>query len=404
MRHDPQNRPSAFVIGSNDTAISTAWCLADAGIPARLFAVDRDGIARYSRRVPVTDLADLDGDGAAICDAIANMARAERVKPVLLSCGDPESLMLAGHRYILDPVCVLSSLSREDLLAIVSKDRLYAAAERAGVETPPSIVAPSPVELEKWMLSHPPPYLAKPFFLGDASSVLRQKNRCYESAEELAGFVAELGSSSLIVQSLVRGGDGWVFDCYGFCDRRGKVVAMASHRRLRQQPANRGVSSYGEIPSRSVPGSEESVFALTERLLSAVRYHGIFGIEWVKDLGKGRYYLLDFNARPFLTIRHLKDCGLNLPAIAYEEMRGGDVSAVTRKPGLKHRYWLDLAADLRSFRHHRNAKEITPSAWLSSLFAARSFAVCSIRDPMPTLVRAWQTFSTVLAYLRKKMD
>jgi hypothetical protein len=100
----------------------------------------------------------------------------------------------------------------------------------------------------------------------------------------------------------MRGGDGLVFDCRGVCDRKGKIAAMAPHRRLGQDPAHVGVSTFGEIPSRSVPDSEAANLALTERLLSEVYCHAIFGIGWVRDLQAKRFYLLDFNARPFPTI------------------------------------------------------------------------------------------------------
>jgi len=403
VKLNSQSRPCAFVIGSNDTAISTAWCLADAGVPVRIVCLDPPGIGRYSRRVKVTDLTELGADHTAICEKIAAIAKAEPVKPVIIPCGDPDSLMIARHRGLLEPYCCMSSLTLEELLAIVSKDGLYAAAMTAGIETPPTLIAPTVAELTDWTSRHPAPYLAKPYYLGLESSVLKEKNRIFDTADELLGLVTDRGASSLIVQQLIRGGDGWVFDCYGVCDRRGRIITMASHRRLRQHPAHRGVSSFGEIPSRSVPDSEAAIFGLTEKLLSHVRYHGIFGIEWVRDLKTKRFYLLDFNARPFLTIRHLKDCGLNLAVIAYEEFAGRDLTAIEKTPRLKHKYWLDLPADIRSFKQHRDKKEIGFGGWLASLTRPTSFAVLSVRDPLPTMIRSWQTITSFARFAVRRL-
>ena len=98
---------------------------------------------------------------------------------------------------------------------------------------------------------------------------------------------------------MIRGGDGNIFDCYGLCDRGGRVVSMTSHQRLRQYPPDFGATSMGEIPAALPTKDEQFLFAATERLFNTVRFHGIFGIEWLRDETTGAFYLIDFNARPF---------------------------------------------------------------------------------------------------------
>ncbi len=398
-----ESRRRAFVIGSNDTAISTAWCLADAGVGVCLFCLDPAEVGRHSRRVAVVDLTALGTDQERICENIAWRAADEPLKPVLLPCGDPESLMLARHHALLESDCCTGSLSLDELLNVVSKDRLYSAALAAGVAIPATTISPASGELADWLHRYPPPYLAKPYYLGLESSSLRRKNRIFDTATELLEFIGNRGTSAVIIQQFIRGGDGAIFDCYGFCDRHGRIVTRASHRRIRQHPIHRGVTCFGEIPSASVPGSERAIFELTERLLSAVHYHGIFGIEWALCLDTQAYFLLDFNARPFLTIRHLMDCGLNLPLIAFEEMAGGDVTAVPATPRLKHKYWLDFSADVRAFKQHREKKEISIRSWIASLVRSRSFSVASIHDPVPTAVRAGQTVLSLVQFALRRL-
>jgi predicted ATP-grasp superfamily ATP-dependent carboligase len=398
-----ESRRRAFVIGSNDTAISAAWCLADAGVGVCLFCLDPGEIGRHSRRVQVVDLTDLGTDQERICEYIAWRAKADPLKPVLLPCGDPESLMLARFHALLEGDCCTSSLSHDELLNVVSKNRLYAAALNAGVAIPPTIISPASGELADWLQRNPPPYLAKPYYLGLESSSLRRKNRIFETAAELFEFIDRRGASAVIIQQFVHGGDGAIFDCYGFSDRHGRIVTKASHRRIRQHPIHRGVTCFGEIPSSTIPGSERAIFELTDRLLSHVRYHGIFGIEWALCRDTEDYYLLDFNARPFLTIRHLMDCGLNLPFIAFEEMAGRDVTGVSPTPRLKHKYWLDFSADVRSFKQHREKKEISTRSWIASLFRSRSFSVASMRDPVPTAVRAGEVVLSLVQFALRRL-
>ena len=133
-------------------------------------------------------------------------------------------------------------------------------------------------------------------------------------------YAADYGTDSIIIQRMIQGGDGFIFDTYGYSDRTGQILTMASHRRLRQNPSNFGSTSFGEIPSQLSTEAERSIFAATERLLGHIKYHGIFGIEWLLEQSTGKFYLIDFNARPFTSIGHLADCGMNLPALTYAEL------------------------------------------------------------------------------------
>ena len=130
------------------------------------------------------------------------------------------------------------------------------------------------------------------------------------------------------------GGDGHILDCYGLCASHCRPITLASHRRIRQGPANFGTTSYGEIPLRGDEAMESRLFDYTSRLLGGLKYHGIFGIEWLHDRETGELYLIDFNARPFSSIGHLHDCGLNLPLLAYRELCGEDLSHVPIRPTL----------------------------------------------------------------------
>jgi predicted ATP-grasp superfamily ATP-dependent carboligase len=186
---------------------------------------------------------------------------------------------------------------------------------------------------------------------------------------------------------MLRGGDGHIFDCYGFHDRDGRTLAIASHQRWRQCPCDLGSTSLGEIPANLEPDIETSLFSETKRLLSSTAYHGIFGIEWLRERDTGAFYVIDFNARPFTTVGHLTDCGLNLPALAYSELTSEEPASVERRPALERMFWVDLLGDIESFVETRRNHKIGFGEWLVSVLGCRSFAYLNWRDPAPGIDR-----------------
>ena len=205
--------------------------------------------------------------------------------------------------------------------------------------------------------------------------------------EDLLGYAARYGTRSMIVQRLIHGGDGYIFDCYGYCDAGGRVLTMASHRRLRQNPPNYGSTCYGEIPANFGAEADQKIFAHTEQLLGKVRYHGIFGIEWLYERTSGNFYVIDFNARPFITIGHLLACGLNLPELAYLDLIDQLPAGVERLPALKHLLWMDLMRDVDTMHAVEANSWLAIWIWLSTLLRCRSFAYQSRRDPMPGIAK-----------------
>jgi predicted ATP-grasp superfamily ATP-dependent carboligase len=182
---------------------------------------------------------------------------------------------------------------------------------------------------------------------------------------------------------MIRGGDGNIFDCYGLCDRDGQVISLTSHQRLRQFPPDFGATSYGEIPAALPSKDEQFLFSATERLLNLVRFHGIFGIEWLRDVSTGAFYLIDFNARPFLTIGHLRDCGVNLPILAYRDLTGQSLQGVDPRPPVGRKRWVYVSKDIDTWREIRSQGRLGMFAWLMSLATCRSFAYLSWDDPRP---------------------
>jgi D-aspartate ligase len=389
----------AIVLGLGVTGLATSRALSAHGIAvsAAYFSPEEPG--RFSRKCRVVDGIGQDKDANTLSRWLYQYSEQVGGAPVVFPTSDALALMLAEKRESLSQVCELWHNDLHHLESLVRKDRLYRLAASAGIQVPPTQISPRVEELRRWCRQTPGPYLVKPYYARCPTSNFHDKNRTFESSDDLLAFVDNRGNSAagLIVQRILLGGDGSIYDCYGLCDRDGCVRAMATHRRIRQHPPNFGITCYGEIPACPPGVSQASLFALTVRLFGLTRYHGIFGVEWLQDKATRQMYLLDVNARPFYTIGHLHDCGVNLPLLAYQDLCGHDVSVLEFAPRVRHVYWVDLINDWAS--RTRRSPRLGVGRWLLSLIRCGSYALWCIRDPLPAL---WASLASLLRVLKKR--
>ena len=71
-------------------------------------------------------------------------------------------------------------------------------------------------------------------------------------------------------------------------------------------------------------------------------------IEWLLERDTGRFYVIDFNARPFMSLGHLTDCGLNLPALTYAELIGQLPEHLPLVPALRPSQASSMAVAVRT--------------------------------------------------------
>jgi D-aspartate ligase len=307
----------------------------------------------------------------------------------------------------LRPYFRIWDLPSESLGRIVNKTTLYEAARSAGTPVIPSLSTPTIAQVVEWSLQHPGPYLLKPSYDGIGTCKLKTKNLLLETRDQLVNHVRMHGSDSLVIQRMIRGGDGNIFDCYGLCDREGRVVSITSHQRLRQFPPDFGTTSMGEIPAALPSRDEQFLFAATEQFFNTVKFNGIFGIEWLREETTGAFYLIDCNARPFLTIGHLYDCGVNLPLLAYRELTGESLADVKPRPVVQRKRWVYFSHDTDTFRELRATGRLDFITWVLSLASCRSFAYVSWSDPLPGIHSVLNVFMRALRFalrMRKSAD
>lgn len=392
-----------LVLSFSGTGLATVRCLARGGMPVHAAVFPRTGEGlevRRSRCCHPVNLPFSPDDEDALLRWLRAFCWSLDDPLVVFPTSDATALFLAKHRPALRDAVVSWETRHDELSRIVRKDGLYRAAIAAGVRVPPTIVAPSPGDLAAWCRENPPPYFVKPFYSTIAGCALGCKNRVFSTVESLSTYAETAGLHNALVQRQISSGDGRVYDAYGLCGRDGQPWVLASHRRVRQYPADTGATSHGEIPMGS-PRLEDDIFRNTLALLSCFRYHGIFGIEWLHERSTGALYLADFNARPFSSIGHLADSGLNLPLLAYDELLGRAAPPAVLAPRLARSTWVDFNNDVRSFRHVGRARGQSWADFALSVARCRSFAYFDARDPGPWLHRALELGKMVLAYRRR---
>lgn len=381
-----QQRPPAIVLCTALTGLATVRALASQGVQVHALVFDKKDPLRLSRHPHATHLLPEGLSDTDLVQFILDYAKRLGQRPVLMATSDRHVMALTRHAHALREAVHWWQTDLPTLATILEKDRLYLHADELGLPTIPSTPCADLPAVSAWCRRFPGPYLLKPSYVGCADAKLAEKNKVFVNSTSLLAFLPSTGSRALLVQQLMAGGDGEIFDTYGFCDAKGQIVCLSTHRRLRQFPPDLGSTSYGEIPARL--GQEEAILlSQTRVLLQSLRYHGIFGIEWLRDRTTNRFHLIDFNARPFSSIGHLRDCGVNLPWLAYQELTGQTTSPLPLVPTLQHRYWVDLFRDSQAREHPRTIKgSASPSRW-QTLRQASSFAYWEWLDPGPALLK-----------------
>ena len=104
---------------------------------------------------------------------------------------------------------------------------------------------------------------------------------------------------------------------------RGRLRAAFAHRRLREKPPSGGVS----VLSESVP-LDPQLLQHAERILEALKWHGVAMVEFKRDARDGVSKLLEINGRFWGSLQLAVDAGVDFPALLYQLAVEGDVEPV----------------------------------------------------------------------------
>jgi len=292
------------------------------------------GSSRYCRaavRVPSPARA-----GAAFVQAI--LREVERGgHRVLVPTDDIALSLITEARAQFEGLTVLPFPGPEVVQMAHDKAALMSAAAEHGVPTPRTVVVREPADLETAVrhVGFPAVVKARVSRLAvDGQWRGAPGTRYVHSPAELEAACRAVGATipCPIVQEYIPGDGRGIFVLMN----RGRLRAAFAHRRLREKPPSGGVSVLSESVALNPRLLEQS-----ERILEALKWHGVAMVEFKRDARDGVSKLLEVNGRFWGSLQLAVDAGVDFPALLYRLAVDGDVEPVLDyEVGVRLRWWL----------------------------------------------------------------
>lgn len=384
-------RVPAVVIGVDSVqGLQAARILAAKKIPVIALARDAHHYACRSRAIRRLVITDTTGE-----DLIATLRRlgAELSgKAVLFPCEDLSVRLISRSRDLLAPWYHWVLPDPEVVEMLIHKQSFIEYARRNGFNVPRTFFLENHDHALQAASQLRFPCILKPSI----------KNPQWENHTKLKAFKVhhaqeflqlfdrwEPYTRSMVVQEWIEGPDANHYSCNCYLDRRSRVVAAFTTRKIRQWPPGTGQGSSGEAFANSTVESE------TIRLFRKVRFRGLGYLEMKQDARDGKYYVIEPNiGRPTGRSPTAEASGVQLLYTQYCDALGLPLPPVpnNKRKGVK---WVHLRHDAQAALHQMRNGELSPRAWWKSLKGPKVFAVFSSRDPLPffgDLIRAGKLF------------
>ncbi len=277
-------------------------------------------------------------DEPAFIDHLARVTR-ERNIDVVMPVTDITTMSIAAGRVRFGPHCAIPLADAAAVEEAADKAALMKTALRLGVPVPHTWFVDSVDEALEC------PDLVYPLVIKSHRSRVRTAGGWRATSVRYASNSADLRRDlmdrspheyPLLLQEKIQGPGVGVFMCYD----RGEPIATFSHRRIREKPPTGGVS----VLSESIAVNPEAR-AYSERLLGALRWHGVAMVEFKEDLHDGHPKLMEINGRFWGSLQLSVDAGVDFPVILLSTLgKRHDVgSAPAYRLGVRSRWlWGDL--------------------------------------------------------------
>jgi len=376
------------------------------GVPVYALDPHPQALGMNSRYCKPVITPDIKHDEERYLDFLIDFGRKLPTRAVLYPTGDPTVVLFSRARDALARYYDFVMPDHETVLRLLTKDGLDEVARRHGIPAPRTIVPAdrSAVEAAAGGLHYPVilkpaeshAWKAEPIveLIGVGTKVIPCKG-----PDELLTNYDRLAAHdpAVVIQEVIPGEDERLaYFCF-YLDREGAPLGIFAGRKCRVLPPGFGSASYVE----SMEDSALSDVAL--KLLRAVNYRGLGGVEFKLDPRDGQYKLIELNVRFGLWDALGAQCGVNLAYIAYRDALGLPVEPkLSYRTGVK---WVSFQRDLSAFKLYRRQRKLSTGEWLRTLLGEKMWAVFAWDDLAPFLSSApgylWQRLGPRLGLARK---
>jgi len=339
---------------------------------------ERGDIVRYSKYIDERLIGPSPTESnAEFVNVLLNFGKQIDSKMVIIPTDDRHVLSLSKHKQELQQFFFLPVPSHEIVQKLVNKRSFYKLLLEMQIPHPKTYFPEDITELGSMGREIDYPYIIKP-----ANSMLFREEfdrKCFlvDSAEELDRAIERLREKNLelVIQEIIPG--RVVYEFYTYFNRQSEPLAICGWDKIRHYPPDFGSGSFCKSVWRSSAIEQGISF------LKAIGYHGIAGIEMMKDPIDSKYKMIEVNARTTTQNRLAAACGVDVEYIAYLDANGqyrGDSASPCDNV-----FWVEDFLDLVSCLVYLKRKEITIGEIVDSLRVRKVHSVVAWDDPAPLI-------------------
>lgn len=346
------SRPPVVILGagSNITALATARCFRDTGVP--VLAVDTDGYGALLGRskairavIPSGDLPYAPGRFLGRLGQIGRtLYRTYGSQVLLLPTHDTALSICAENSSRLDRYFAFSgNTTGASVLRCFDKARFCAGLPEEADLVPWTRHYADREELRRAVADLPFPVVLKPARKDPGLRFERRFGAKAVMEPGPAGLLqraeAYFPPAGLVIQECLDYREGRELSWAGYRSLEGRCTGMTA-RELHKYPAMGGTATL--VRSESLPEIE----TLAREVLNCIGGYGVCELSFLPSRATGRYKVVECNPRCWLQLGLMQKCGLNAPLQAYQEHTGIDcgVGGETARDGVT---WISPEYDLR---------------------------------------------------------
>ena len=392
-------RQPAIILSGNTNAVGMVRALAEHGVPVVVFHYQPFDVAQRSRYVVESMAAphpEKDPEGFL---SLLQQAGMRWQGGIIFPVADETVVFAARYRNILEQTFKVACPSWDRVRQYIEKRQTYELAAACGVAMPRTLIPKDEGDLMDFASKVAFPCLVKPSEGHRYFEHFKRKMTSVANLEELTKAYSEASAAGfeVMVQEYIPGGDEAVVN-YNAYFMDGKPMVEFTARHIRNAPPSFGsprVVRSEQIPEVIDPG---------RRLLQSLSFNGYACTEFKRDARDGIYKLMEINGRHNLSTLLAVRCGINFPLMHYRHLLFGDIPQKCQFE--EGRYWIDLVRDIEySVAYHKQEK-YSIKEYLRPYCHHPIFAIFSIRDPLPFLIRISYVVKNIfqkLPYLSSKM-
>ena len=367
----------AFCLGegyNGATLMSVVRSLGRMKVPVYALSDRSDSPARFSRYCTYRPVPILKRDPEGLERALVDNARDQPERPVLFVIGDAEALFVADRLPALQRYYRINLPCSELIRGLIDKRLQYRMVERLGMLMPRTYhdVTSRTARLSEFEF----PLLIKPA-VSAQWRFGRLKGLLINDIPQLEDLLRELEQTDTpaVIQSMIPGPASLLYTVLAYMSQTGEPMIWGTYRKVRQYPADFGLAAVAE--TIQLPALEESAL----RLLRAIHFTGVCGIEFKKDPRDGVFRFIEMNPR-FELSNSLLDCaGANVAFAMYSDLTGCVVAR--QGPYRSGIGWMALNLELKACRELAARGEFSWRGWARSLRTIRTEALFVWDDPLP---------------------